>query len=66
MRDYLTPISDEIIEDGLGGIFGKRKSKTGSKSLMLAGHLDEMDSSSLKLTIMGLLNSNLLAVGGAK
>lgn len=27
MRDYLTPISDEIIEDGLGGIFGKRKVK---------------------------------------
>ena len=33
---------------------------------MLAGHLDEMDSSSLKLIIMDLLNSNLLAVGGAK
>ena len=28
MRDYLTPISDEIIEDGLGGIFGKKESKT--------------------------------------
>lgn len=42
MRDYLTPISDEIIEDGLGGIFGKKESKTGSKSLMLAGHLDEI------------------------
>ena len=66
MRDYLTPISDEIIEDGLGGIFGKKESKTGSKSLMLAGHLDEIDSSSLKLIIMDLLNSNLLAVGGAK
>ena len=23
MRDYLTPVSDEIIEDNLGGIFGK-------------------------------------------
>jgi putative aminopeptidase FrvX len=33
---------DEIIEDGLGGIFGKKESKTGSKSLMLAGHLDEI------------------------
>ena len=41
MRDYLTPISDEIIEDGLGGIFGKGK-VNGSKSLMLAGHLDEI------------------------
>lgn len=25
MRHYLEPVSDEIIEDGLGGIFGKRK-----------------------------------------
>jgi putative aminopeptidase FrvX len=38
-RLEFNPISDEIIEDGLGGIFGKKESKTGSKSLMLAGHL---------------------------
>ena len=23
MKDYLTPVSDEIVEDNLGGIFGK-------------------------------------------
>lgn len=32
MREYLEPISDDIIEDGLGGIFGKKESKTSSKS----------------------------------
>ena len=41
MRDYLTPVSDEIIEDNLGGIFGKTTS-TGNKTLMVAGHLDEI------------------------
>ena len=25
MHDYLSPISDEIVEDNLGGIFGKSK-----------------------------------------
>ena len=25
MKEYLEPVSDEIIEDGLGGIFGKSK-----------------------------------------
>ena len=25
MKEYLEPVSDEIIEDGLGGIFGKKQ-----------------------------------------
>ena len=29
MRNYLTPIRDDIIADRLGGMFSKRKSKTG-------------------------------------
>jgi len=42
MRDYLTPISDEIVEDNLGGIFGKKYTTNGNKTLMVAGHLDEI------------------------
>ncbi|WP_204171427.1 M42 family metallopeptidase [Staphylococcus sp. GDY8P100P] len=42
MHDYLSPISDEIVEDNLGGIFGKKQAVNGSKSLMVAGHLDEI------------------------
>ena len=42
MKEYLEPVSDEIIEDGLGGIFGKKASDNGTKSLMVAGHLDEI------------------------
>lgn len=41
MREYLEPVSDEIIEDNLGGIFGKKQGK-GSKTIMIAGHLDEI------------------------
>jgi len=42
MRDYLSPISDEIIEDNLGGIFGKKSAKNSRNTLMIAGHLDEI------------------------
>src|SRR5699024_8839258 len=42
MRDYLSPVSDEIVEDNLGGIFGKKATSTGNKTLMVAGHLDEI------------------------
>ncbi|MEJ8540359.1 M42 family metallopeptidase, partial [Staphylococcus capitis] len=42
MKDYLTPVSDEIVEDNLGGIFGKKRAQNGSKSLMISGHLDEI------------------------
>ncbi|WP_210146248.1 M42 family metallopeptidase [Staphylococcus sp. GDY8P29P] len=42
MRDYLSPVSDEIVEDNLGGIFGKKTTSTGNKTLMVAGHLDEI------------------------
>ncbi|WP_323703274.1 M42 family metallopeptidase [Mammaliicoccus sp. Dog046] len=42
MREYLEPVSGEIIEDNLGGIFGKKKGKEGSKTIMIAGHLDEI------------------------
>ncbi|MBF0748736.1 M42 family metallopeptidase [Mammaliicoccus lentus] len=42
MREYLEPVSDEIVEDNLGGIFGKKKAKDGSKTILIAGHLDEI------------------------
>src|SRR5699024_7231013 len=42
MRDYLTPVSDEIVEDNLGGIFGKKSTTNGNKTLMVAGNLDEI------------------------
>src|SRR5699024_3423004 len=42
MRDYLTPVSDEIVEDNLGGIFGKKSTTNVNKTLMVAVHLYEI------------------------
>lgn len=42
MHEYLTQVSDEIIEDNLGGVFGKKTATTSNKTLMVAGHLDEI------------------------
>lgn len=61
MKSYLTPVSDEIIEDNLGGVFGKKTTSSGSKTLMIAGHLDEVgfivtkidDNGFLKFTPVG-------------
>ena len=33
MKDYLTPVSDDIVEDNLGGIFGKKRAQNASKSV---------------------------------
>ena len=41
MKEYLEPVSDEIIEDGLGGIFGK-KQVTMEQNHLWSGHLDEI------------------------
>ncbi|HAR6041818.1 TPA: M42 family metallopeptidase [Staphylococcus pseudintermedius] len=42
MNDLLEPNSDEMIYDNLGGVFGKKYSKTGQRTIMIAGHLDEI------------------------
>ncbi len=42
MKNYLIPVSDDIIEDNLGGIFGKKNATHGSKSIMISAHLDEI------------------------
>lgn len=41
MKEYLTPVSDELIEDNLGSIFGKKKGN-GSRTILIGGHLDEI------------------------
>jgi glutamyl aminopeptidase len=43
MKTHLTPFADEIISDGLGSIFGVKKSKNPhAKRVLLAGHMDEV------------------------
>ncbi|MCD8574901.1 MAG: hypothetical protein LRY28_05340 [Erysipelotrichaceae bacterium] len=43
MHQHLSLVSDEIITDGLGSIFGVKKSKVNNaKKVLLAGHMDEV------------------------
>ncbi|ARJ50533.1 M42 family metallopeptidase [Staphylococcus lutrae] len=42
MKDLLEPASDEMIYDNLGGVFGKKLSRTGKRTIMISGHLDEV------------------------
>ena len=61
VKNYLEPLSDEIIEDNLGGVYGKKTAKDGSKTILIAGHLDEIgfmvteidDNGFLKFTPVG-------------
>ena len=61
MKEYLDPVSDEIITDNLGSIYGKRQAKNGDKTILIGGHLDEIgfmvteidDNGFLKFTPIG-------------
>ena len=66
MKDYLTPVSDDIVEDQLGGIFGKKNATHGTKSLMISGHLDELALSLHKLMNKDTFISRQLVDGGIK
>lgn len=66
MEHYLAPISDEIVKDNTGSIFGKKGS--GKHSVMLAGHLDEIgfmvtaitDDGFIKFTNLGYWWANVM------
>lgn len=56
MRSELENLSDEIIQDGLGGIFAvKRSSKENAPKVMVAGHMDEIGFMITQITKQGLL-----------
>ncbi|HHH8710311.1 TPA: peptidase M28, partial [Listeria monocytogenes] len=42
MRKELEPVSDEIIQDGLGGIFGVRHGAEEGPRVLVAAHMDEV------------------------
>jgi putative aminopeptidase FrvX len=61
MKEYLAPVSDELVQDNLGSIFGKRRANDGDKTILIGGHLDEIgfmvteidDNGFLKFTTIG-------------
>lgn len=62
MKHYLAPISDAIVEDNLGGIFGKKTATNGSKSILISGHMDEVGFLVTKIDKDGYLSFN--PIGG--
>ena len=42
MKERLTPVSDELLQDGLGSIFGIKYGEEQGAKIMVAGHMDEV------------------------
>ena len=63
MRKELTPLVDEVVQDGLGGIFGIRRSKIEqAPRIMLAAHMDEVGFMVANITERGLFR--VVPLGG--
>jgi putative aminopeptidase FrvX len=60
MREQLTEYSDEVVQDGLGGIFGVKKGKTEDPVVMVAGHMDEVGFMVTSITDNGMLRFQTL------
>ncbi|MCF6408827.1 M42 family metallopeptidase [Pseudalkalibacillus salsuginis] len=60
VRSQLEPVSDEIIQDKLGSIFGVKKGKEGGPKIMVAGHMDEVGFMVTKITKNGMLKFETL------
>ena len=42
MKEHITPLVDDVQYDGLGGIFGIKRSKVERRHVMVATHMDEV------------------------
>ncbi|MGR3741714.1 glutamyl aminopeptidase [Companilactobacillus sp. DQM5] len=63
MRKSITPLVDEVSQDGLGGIFGiKNSSDSNSRRVMVASHMDEVGFMLTQINANGLFNA--VALGG--
>lgn len=55
MREQLQANADEIIQDGLGGIFGIKRGAEDQPKIMVAGHMDEVGFMVTDITENGML-----------
>ncbi|MFC3418438.1 M42 family metallopeptidase [Salinicoccus hispanicus] len=56
MKNEMAPSADEILQDGLGGIFALKKSKVeNAPKVMIAGHMDEVGFMVTQLTENGMI-----------
>jgi putative aminopeptidase FrvX len=62
MRNHLEKLSEEIVEDNLGSIFGGINLDSNGPTVMIAGHMDEVGAIVKEITKNGLIK--LLPIGG--
>ncbi|WP_404274628.1 M42 family metallopeptidase [Exiguobacterium undae] len=55
VKERITPVTDEIVMDGLGSIFGKRTGQADGPKVMVAGHMDEVAFMVTQITKNGML-----------
>ncbi|ASI36100.1 MULTISPECIES: M42 family metallopeptidase [unclassified Exiguobacterium] len=55
VRERITPVTDEIVTDGIGSIFGKRTGQADGPKVMVAGHMDEVAFMVTQITKNGML-----------
>lgn len=60
MREELSKYTDEIVQDGLGSIFGVKRGKEGGPTVMVAGHMDEVGFMVTHITEQGFIRFQTL------
>ncbi|MBM7096390.1 M42 family metallopeptidase [Bacillus sp. H-16] len=60
MKSELEKYSDEVIQDGLGGVFGVKKGDENGPKVMVAGHMDEVGFMVTQITDKGLIRFQTL------
>ena len=62
VREELEKVSDEIIQDKLGSVFGVNKGTEDGPVIMIAGHMDEVGAMVTKITKEGFIK--MIPIGG--
>ncbi|MFT4414951.1 M42 family metallopeptidase [Fredinandcohnia humi] len=60
MRSQLEKYSDEVVQDGLGSIFGVRHGDSAGPTVMVAGHMDEVGFMVTSITDNGMIRFQTL------
>ncbi|WP_449537288.1 M42 family metallopeptidase [Ferdinandcohnia sp. Marseille-Q9671] len=60
MRSQLEKYSDEVLQDGLGSIFGVRRGNENGPTVMVAGHMDEVGFMVTSITENGMIRFQTL------
>ncbi|GAA0332765.1 M42 family metallopeptidase [Bacillus carboniphilus] len=60
MREQLSQYADDVVQDGLGGIFGVKKGTETGPTVMVAGHMDEVGFMVTNITNNGMIRFQTL------